>query len=207
MSTLLTRRLAVEGTEAYPRLRPAEVVGLQPASRTANLLAGLLGGAAVLALALTLSSSVRRRRRRPTRCSRSLGFDRGELRRTVRWQTNIVTVLALAIGLPLGVVAGRLAWTAFADQLGAAGGPQVPLGLLGIAAVGDPPGCRTWSGSGRPGWRPGLRPPARPTGREARRRARTVPEARAAGRGRAPPCSRTATKPEASASGGRSLRW
>jgi hypothetical protein len=124
-----------EEVEAYPVMRPAEVVGLQPASRTANLLAGVLGAASVLALALTLGSSVRRRA--PTYAVlSSLGFDREEIRRTVRWQTNIVTLLALGIGVPLGVVAGRVAWTAFADQLGAAGGPRVPLGLLGLAALG-----------------------------------------------------------------------
>ena len=124
----------VEATEAYPLLRPAEVVGLQPASRTANLLAGLLAGAAVLALVLTLSSSVRRRGATYAVLS-SLGFDRRDIRRTVRWQTNIVTILALGLGIPLGVVAGRLAWTTFADQLGAAGGPQVPLVVLGLVAA------------------------------------------------------------------------
>lgn len=119
----------------YVNLRPAEVVGLAPARRTANLLAGLLGIAALLALGLTLSSSVRRRG--PTfAILSSIGFGRRDLRRTVRWQTNVVTVVALLVGLPLGVVAGRTSWSALAHQLRAAANPQVPLALaLAAAAV------------------------------------------------------------------------
>jgi hypothetical protein len=115
-------------------LRPSEVVALGPASRTANLLAGMLGAAAVLALALTLSASVRRRRHAYGVLS-ALGLDGSDLRSTVRWQLNLVTLLALLVGLPLGVASGRLAWTAFADQLGVASEPQVPIALLGVAAV------------------------------------------------------------------------
>ena len=121
--------LAMAYADAYQDLRPSEVVGLAPASRTANLLAGLLGAASVLALGLTLSSSVRRRRRTYAVLS-AIGLDRGDLRQTVRWQLNIVTLLALVIGLPIGVVLGRVAWTAFAEQLGAAGDPRIPFALL-----------------------------------------------------------------------------
>jgi predicted lysophospholipase L1 biosynthesis ABC-type transport system permease subunit len=124
-----------EGPELYSVLRPAEVLGLQPASRTANLLAAMLAGAAVLALALTLTASVRRRAATYAVLS-SLGFSRGEIRRTVRWHTNLVTLLAIAIGAPFGIMAGRLAWTAFADQMGAAGGPRVPSLLLAAVGVG-----------------------------------------------------------------------
>jgi hypothetical protein len=122
-----------EVTEVFTVQRPSEVVGLQPASRTANLLAGLLVGAAVLALALSLSASVRRRTATYAVLS-SLGFSRRDLRSTVRWHTNLVVALALLLGLPVGVALGRLAWTAFADDLGAAGGPQVPVLLvLGVS--------------------------------------------------------------------------
>jgi hypothetical protein len=117
---------------AYEDLRPAEVVGLQPARRTANILAGLLGVAALLALVLTLSASVRRRGATFAILS-SIGFGRRDLRRTVRWQTNVVAVVALALGLPLGVVAGRAAWAALADQLGVATDSPIPAGLLALA--------------------------------------------------------------------------
>jgi ABC-type lipoprotein release transport system permease subunit len=121
--------------EVFDVQRPSEVIGLQPATRTANLLAGLLAGAAILALVLSLSASVRRRSATYAILS-SIGFARGDLRSTVRWHTNVVTTLALVVGLPIGVALGRVAWTAFADDLGAAGGPRVPLLVLLAAAAG-----------------------------------------------------------------------
>lgn len=124
-----------EFASTFVDLRPSEVVGLEPASRTAHLLAALLGAAAVLALLLTLGSSVRRRRSTYSMLS-ALGFDQRELRRTVRWELNIVTLLALLIGLPAGIVVGRLTWRALAEQLGAAGEPSVPVAVLGSAALG-----------------------------------------------------------------------
>jgi hypothetical protein len=133
--TELTPDVPAYNGSYYMVQRPAEIASLQPASRTVYLLAGLLGVSAVLALGLSLAGSVRRRRATYAVLS-ALGFGRRDLRRTVRWQTNVVTAIALIVGLPLGIVTGRLAWTAFADQLGAAGGPQVPLGLLGLSVIG-----------------------------------------------------------------------
>jgi putative ABC transport system permease protein len=138
----LTRAVAQAMSESppdfaasYRHLRPSEVIGLQPASRTAYLLAGVLGVASVLALSLTLSASVRRRRTSYAVLS-ALGFDRRGLRRTVRWQLNLVTALSLVVVLPIGIVVGRVAWRAFADQLGAASDPRVPVALLAAVAVG-----------------------------------------------------------------------
>jgi hypothetical protein len=45
-------------------------------------------------------------------------------------------VVALALGLPLGVAAGRWAWQLTALQLGVDSGPVVPLLPLAIAAAG-----------------------------------------------------------------------
>ena len=47
------------------------------------------------------------------------------------WQATTFVVVAMAIGMPLGVAAGRLAWTAFANHLGALSEPVTPpLALL-----------------------------------------------------------------------------
>ena len=120
---------------SYVDLRPSEVVGLGSASRTTYLLAAVLGGAAALALVLTLSASVRRRRRTYLVLS-AVGLDRGDLRQTVRWQLNLVMGVAMAVGLAVGIAIGRVAWIAFADQLGAMGDPRVPVPLLAGAVVG-----------------------------------------------------------------------
>jgi ABC-type antimicrobial peptide transport system permease subunit len=50
--------------------------------------------------------------------------------RVVAWQATTFAVVALLLGLPLGVVAGRLAWSAFAGSAGVAAQPTVPLWLI-----------------------------------------------------------------------------
>lgn len=55
-----------------------------------------------------------------------LGFTPGQVRATVVWQATAL-VAAAAIGIPLGVAAGRWAWQAFADGLGIVPAPVVPL--------------------------------------------------------------------------------
>jgi len=46
------------------------------------------------------------------------------------WQASAVTVAALVIGIPLGVVAGHWAWAAFAYQAGLSTGAITPLRVL-----------------------------------------------------------------------------
>ena len=121
--------------DVVTHLRPSEVIGLRPASRTAYGFAAVLGAAAVLALALTLSASARRRRRTYAVLG-ALGMDGRQLRRSVRWQLNLLVGATLAVGLPLGVAVGRVAWTAFAHLLGTAGGPRVPILGLVVVALG-----------------------------------------------------------------------
>ena len=41
------------------------------------------------------------------------------------WETTTLVSLALLIGLPLGALLGRFAWSVFADDLGAVAEPQV----------------------------------------------------------------------------------
>jgi predicted lysophospholipase L1 biosynthesis ABC-type transport system permease subunit len=77
-----------------------------------------------------------RRRHRTFAVLSALGMDRRGLRRSVRWQLALLTVVTLVAGIPLGIAAGRVAWTAFADLLGTASGPRVPVLLLVAVAAG-----------------------------------------------------------------------
>lgn len=43
--------------------------------------------------------------------------------------------VALLVGVPVGVVAGRAAWTVFASQIGVAPTAVVPLGLVSTATL------------------------------------------------------------------------
>ncbi len=69
---------------------------------------------------------------------RALGFRRGDVSRAVATQSIVYASVALAIGVPLGVVAGRAAWRLYAQQLGVVPEPVVPwpaLSLLAAAAL------------------------------------------------------------------------
>jgi len=126
--------LPPEAAQEYVDLRPAEIAALSPASSTANLLAAMLGVAAIVALSFTLSASVRRRARTYAVLS-ALGVDRAGLRRSVRWQANVLIGLALALGVPIGIAVGRWTWLAFAHQLGVASTPVIPGVLIALTAL------------------------------------------------------------------------
>ena len=133
LSTALVGGPSGELVQVFEALKPAELVEVDPAKATALGLAATLGLAAVVALAFTLSTSVRRRRRQLAILA-TLGFDQRALRRSVRWQTGCLAGLALVIGVPLGVITGRLSWVAFAGQIGVAPTAVVPLPLVGVVA-------------------------------------------------------------------------
>jgi len=52
----------------------------------------------------------------------------------VAWQATTLVGLALLVGLPLGVAAGRWTWQVFAGRLGAASDARVPV-LAALVAV------------------------------------------------------------------------
>jgi hypothetical protein len=54
----------------------------------------------------------------------------------VAWQSVLYASVALAVGVPLGMIAGRIAWRAYAARLGAVPEPVVPWAALGLVAVG-----------------------------------------------------------------------
>jgi ABC-type antimicrobial peptide transport system permease subunit len=101
----------------------------------------VLGAVLVLLAAATLlhtlMSSVRRRRHELA-VLEALGFVRRQVWGTVLWETTTLVVIALAIGLPLGALFGRFAWSVFAVDLGAVAEPRVawiPLLLMIPAAL------------------------------------------------------------------------
>ena len=87
---------------------------------------------AAATLAHTLASSTRRRRR-DLAILKTLGFGRWQLRQAVAWQATTIAAIALLIGLPAGVAAGRWAWRYLAAQLGVLPEPAIPLTAIVIA--------------------------------------------------------------------------
>jgi ABC-type antimicrobial peptide transport system permease subunit len=95
-----------------------------------------LAVAAVLSLALTVLSLVRRRRRELA-LLKALGMTRGQVRGVIAWQTTLTLLIAVAVGGPLGIACGRLAWHAFAGSLGIVPIVEVPVAalVLGLGAL------------------------------------------------------------------------
>jgi hypothetical protein len=73
------------------------------------------------------------RRRREMGLLKSLGMLRRQIAYCVSWQTTTIALIAIALGVPLGIAAGRLVWSAFADNLGV--GTQPAVTALEIVAV------------------------------------------------------------------------
>ena len=112
--------------------RPANVVSLAAIAGLPVALSGLLALIAAGSLTHMLVSSTRRRRR-DLAILKSLGFIRRQVRHAIAWQATTIVAIALLIGLPTGVAAGRWAWHIFATQLGVLPEPAVPLITIFIA--------------------------------------------------------------------------
>jgi hypothetical protein len=115
-------------------LRPADVVYLGRVAATPIVLSILLALFAVAALTHALVTSTRFRRR-DLAVLRVLGFGRGQVGRAVAWQATTVAIVALVIGLPLGVALGRWSWTLVADALAIPAIPVIPAAVLALGAV------------------------------------------------------------------------
>jgi len=112
------------------RATTSDLANLNHIANLPSVLAALLGLVAAGTLVHTLISSVRRRRR-DLAVLRALGFERRQVGMTVAWQATTIALISLVIGLPLGAIAGRLAWRFFVNQLGYVPVTIVPvLGLV-----------------------------------------------------------------------------
>jgi predicted lysophospholipase L1 biosynthesis ABC-type transport system permease subunit len=75
-----------------------------------------------------------RRRRHDLAILKALGFVRRQVSAAVAWQATTVALVALAVGLPLGVALGRWSWSLLADRIGV-GAPPVTPGPALLAGV------------------------------------------------------------------------
>jgi FtsX-like permease family len=124
------------GTSAVPTAIASSVSNAAQMGNQPLALAIGLAAAAVLSLALTVLSSVRRRRQELA-LLKALGMTRGQVWGVIAWQTTLTLLIAIVVGLPLGIAAGRWAWHAFAGSIGAVPVTEIPLLalILGLAAL------------------------------------------------------------------------
>ena len=120
--------ILVEGVQ-----RPAQIVNYKTIGAAPVLLAAGLAAGAIVALALTLSASVRRRRR-DLALLKTLGFTRRQLAASVAWQASVAALVGVVVGVPVGILMGRWLWTEFAREIAALPRPTVPvLAVIGVA--------------------------------------------------------------------------
>jgi hypothetical protein len=108
------------------------IVNLQSVDGLPLVLAGLAAFLGAVTLGNTMMIFVRRRRR-DLAILKTLGFRRRQVAAAVAWQATSFILAALAVGLPLGVAAGRWAWDLAAAQLESAAPPVIP--ALAIALI------------------------------------------------------------------------
>jgi putative ABC transport system permease protein len=90
-------------------------------------------GAAAIGQALFMTAA---QRRGELAVLRALGFTRGQIGVVISSAATSFAVVALAIGIPLGLLAGRFGWKAVADTLYLAPSPQMPIIATLLVALG-----------------------------------------------------------------------
>jgi hypothetical protein len=126
--TDVRRTLGVQWA-VYEPTPPTDLVNFGHVQNLPVVLAGLLALLAIATLAHTLASSVFRRARNLA-VLKTLGFVRAQIWRAVIWQSTTMAGIAMVVGVPLGVVSGRVLWDVFASQLGTRPEAVTPLTVL-----------------------------------------------------------------------------
>jgi ABC-type lipoprotein release transport system permease subunit len=119
-------------TEAQSASLPAAVTALRDLRVLPLALALFFALLAIATVAHALVTTVRRRRG-DLAILRSLGFTRRDARIAIAWQSTLLAIAGLVIGIPLGIVAGRLAWKQLADSFPVVYVP--PLALVAVLLV------------------------------------------------------------------------
>ncbi|MCA1832151.1 MAG: ABC transporter permease [Actinomycetota bacterium] len=115
---------------------PSDIVNFGRVQKMPLALGLLLAAFAAATLIHTLITAVNRRRR-DLAILKTIGFVRGQVRRAVFAHSLLLTALALAIGIPAGIAAGRWMWRLLAHDLGVLPEPvlQAVTMAIGIAAT------------------------------------------------------------------------
>jgi hypothetical protein len=125
------------GFESLALASPIRPPALDEAATTRRVplaLGGLLAVAMVAGLALGVAVATRARRRELA-ILRALGCSARQLRRSVRWHALTVAVIAVLLGLPVGVAAGRAVTREFLVDLGVSDAVVVPVVVLALVAL------------------------------------------------------------------------
>jgi len=130
-------QLMGDGGALFPVQRPAEILNYRTLGTTPTLLGVALAAGAVVALGLTLITSVRRRRT-DLALLKTLGFTKRQLATAIAWQATVAVAIGCVVGIPLGIALGRFLWDLFVRQINAVPDPTIPalsIVVIGVAAI------------------------------------------------------------------------
>lgn len=119
---------------ANPPVKPTALVNFGESVNFPLLFGVMLSlfGAATMVHLLLASVA---RRRTETGLLKVLGFVRRQVAVVFCWQATAVALVGLAVGVPVGVAAGRVVWRVFATNFGVVPVPVVPLPTVAALAV------------------------------------------------------------------------
>ena len=120
------------GHTVLRQLPAQDAVNLQSVDQLPIAFAALVVLLGIATLANTLITSIRRRRR-DLAVLKTLGFTRRQITALVASQVTAFTLIAVAIGLPLGIAAGRLLWDLVASNINSVSPTLIP--ALAVAAI------------------------------------------------------------------------
>ena len=118
--------------ESAPATLPTAVTSLGGLRSLPVALGVFFALLATATVAHTLVTTVRRRRQELA-VLRSIGFTRRQTRLAIAWQATLIALVGVVVGVPLGIVAGRLVWRWLAHNFPIVYVP--PLALLAVALV------------------------------------------------------------------------
>jgi hypothetical protein len=116
---------------------PAEIINYRSMGSTPLWLALAFAIGMTIAFGLTITSSIRLRRR-DLALLKTLGFTRRQMRSSVAWQASSSVAAGVLVGIPLGILLGRELWILFAKEIYAvpyAAIPTLSLVVLGLGAL------------------------------------------------------------------------
>ena len=117
------------GHDVLQHVPPEDVINLQSVSGLPWLLAALVVVLGIATVGNSLILSVRRRRH-DLAVFKAIGFLRRQVLGVVAWQASSIGVVALLVGIPVGIAAGRWAWSALASGLGTSSSAVVPVAAM-----------------------------------------------------------------------------
>jgi len=137
-AAVATRQLEEQsGSELFVARLPSDLDNLERVRALPWALAAFLAVVAILAIGHAVVTTVGRRRR-DFAVLRTLGFVDRDLSALVRWEGSTFAAIGIVLGVPLGVIVGRVVWDLVATGIGidpTATTPVLALLVIALATV------------------------------------------------------------------------